>query len=205
MKFDYEYIAKQEDVRKHIQNCESCHTQQAIFSTFHDGLTQVCFGCRKIRSLIIKHMRRVRIGSKEAKLLEPNTIGILSRSTYSSLPFKKVSGGTLTLKKLGKIYKKASAIYGDTDHNLYYRGIPVKLRGDMPTGEVWFVNENNFIIKKVPMGKKLNLFERWYIVIKTKISEWLGWGKNPPAETWLDWGKIVKQRPRRHGKLSKST
>jgi hypothetical protein len=48
--FEYEYFEKQEDVRKHIQECEGRHTQQAIYSTFHDGLTQVCFGCRKVRT-----------------------------------------------------------------------------------------------------------------------------------------------------------
>jgi hypothetical protein len=52
MQFEYEYIEKIEDVRKHIQECEGKHTQQAIYSTFHDALTQVCFGCRKIRSTI---------------------------------------------------------------------------------------------------------------------------------------------------------
>ena len=52
IKFDYIYILKQEDVRKHIQKCEGKHTQQAIYSTFHDALTQVCFGCKKIRSTI---------------------------------------------------------------------------------------------------------------------------------------------------------
>jgi hypothetical protein len=51
-KLEYEYVEKQEDVRKHIQNCEGKHTQQAIYSTFHDALTQVCFGCMKIRSTI---------------------------------------------------------------------------------------------------------------------------------------------------------
>lgn len=48
--FDYEHIEKMEDVRKHIQECEGKHTQQAIYSTFHDALTQVCFGCKVIRS-----------------------------------------------------------------------------------------------------------------------------------------------------------
>jgi hypothetical protein len=50
--FTYEYIPKMEDVRKHIQECEGKHTQQAIYSTFHDALTQVCFGCKKVRSTI---------------------------------------------------------------------------------------------------------------------------------------------------------
>ena len=52
MNFTYEYIPTQEKVRKHIQKCEGKHTQQAIYSTFHDALTQVCFGCLKIRSTI---------------------------------------------------------------------------------------------------------------------------------------------------------
>ena len=51
-KFDYEYIEKIEEVRKHIQKCEGKHTQQVAYSTFHDSLTQICFGCRKIRSNI---------------------------------------------------------------------------------------------------------------------------------------------------------
>ena len=52
MELIYEYLENQEDVRKHIQECEGKHTQQAIFSTFHDALTQVCFGCLKVRSTI---------------------------------------------------------------------------------------------------------------------------------------------------------
>lgn len=50
--FTYEHIPTQEEVREHIQECEGKHTQQAIYSTFHDALTQVCFECRKIRSNI---------------------------------------------------------------------------------------------------------------------------------------------------------
>ena len=51
--FEYEYLETVEEVRNHIQSCEGKHTQQAIYSTFHDALTQVCFGCRAIRSTII--------------------------------------------------------------------------------------------------------------------------------------------------------
>jgi hypothetical protein len=51
--FEYQYIKKQEDVRKHIQECEGKHTQQAIYSTFHDAITQICYGCKKIRTTII--------------------------------------------------------------------------------------------------------------------------------------------------------
>ena len=50
--FEYEYIEDVEEVRKHIQACEGNHIQQAMYSTFHDALTQICFGCKKIRSTI---------------------------------------------------------------------------------------------------------------------------------------------------------
>ena len=50
--FEYEHVGTQQEVREHIKQCEGKHTQQAIYSTFHDGLTQVCFVCKKIRSTI---------------------------------------------------------------------------------------------------------------------------------------------------------
>ena len=52
-KFSYEHFKTQEEVREHIQECEGKHTQQAIYSTFHDALTQICFSCRKVRTTII--------------------------------------------------------------------------------------------------------------------------------------------------------
>lgn len=52
MDLKYEYTATQEEVRENIQRCEGRHTQQAIYSTFHDALTQICFGCKKVRSTI---------------------------------------------------------------------------------------------------------------------------------------------------------
>ena len=50
--FEYEWIPEKEDIMKIIDNCEGQHTQQAIYSTFHSALTQVCFGCKKVRSSI---------------------------------------------------------------------------------------------------------------------------------------------------------
>jgi len=41
MNFKYEYIPTQEEVRKHIQECEGKHTQQAIYSTYHDALRKL--------------------------------------------------------------------------------------------------------------------------------------------------------------------
>lgn len=48
--FEFEHIDTMEEVRKQIQECEGRHKQQVAYSTFHDGLTQICFGCKKIRS-----------------------------------------------------------------------------------------------------------------------------------------------------------
>lgn len=50
MNFEFEHLDTMEEVRKHIQNCEGKHSQQVCFSSFHDCLTQICFGCRKVRS-----------------------------------------------------------------------------------------------------------------------------------------------------------
>ena len=52
MTLEYEYIPRMEEVRKHIQECEGRHTQQVAYSTFHDALTQVCYGCLKVRSTL---------------------------------------------------------------------------------------------------------------------------------------------------------
>lgn len=50
--FDYEHVPSKEELMSQIDECEGVHTQQAIYSTFHSALTQVCFGCKKIRSTI---------------------------------------------------------------------------------------------------------------------------------------------------------
>jgi len=50
MKLEVEHLENQEEVRKHIKECEGKHIQQVIYSTYHDALTQICFGCKKIRS-----------------------------------------------------------------------------------------------------------------------------------------------------------
>ena len=50
--FEYELMANTDAVRAQIRECEGRHVQQAIFSTFMDTLTQVCFTCGKVRSTI---------------------------------------------------------------------------------------------------------------------------------------------------------
>lgn len=52
MTFDYEHVSDIMSLHHQIAECEGKHTQQAIYSTFHGALTQICFGCLKVRSMI---------------------------------------------------------------------------------------------------------------------------------------------------------
>lgn len=54
MNLKYEYVPTQEEVRQHIQDCEGQHMQQVAYSTYHDALTQICYGCLKVRSNIMR-------------------------------------------------------------------------------------------------------------------------------------------------------
>jgi len=40
----------QNEMKKAIKSCEGKHIQQVAYSSYHDALTQVCFGCRKVRT-----------------------------------------------------------------------------------------------------------------------------------------------------------
>jgi hypothetical protein len=48
IKFEYEFWDSKVKLMEQIDKCEGKHIQQAIYSTFHSGLTQVCFNCKKI-------------------------------------------------------------------------------------------------------------------------------------------------------------
>ena len=52
MKLEYEHVPNLQDLSKQIAECEGRHTQQAVYSTFHGALTQICYGCLKVRSQI---------------------------------------------------------------------------------------------------------------------------------------------------------
>lgn len=52
MQFEYELMGNMDEVRAKIFECEGQHVQQAIFSTFMDTLTQICFTEQKVRSTI---------------------------------------------------------------------------------------------------------------------------------------------------------
>lgn len=53
MTLNFEHLETIEEVHQAIMNCEGKHTQQTCFSTFHDCLTQICFGCKAIRSNLV--------------------------------------------------------------------------------------------------------------------------------------------------------
>jgi len=43
-----------EKLLKQIKECEGKHIQQVVFSTYHKALTQICFGCGKVRTMLKK-------------------------------------------------------------------------------------------------------------------------------------------------------
>ncbi len=54
MKFEYRHGNSVKILRNVIRDCqEKGHIQQVAYSTYHDGLTQVCFTCQMVRSNII--------------------------------------------------------------------------------------------------------------------------------------------------------
>ena len=52
MELKFEYWSSIIALRDRIKECEGNHVQQVVFSTYHGALTQVCFGCKKVRSNI---------------------------------------------------------------------------------------------------------------------------------------------------------
>ena len=42
------------NVEFYIQQCEGKHIQQVVYSTFHNAFTQICFGCKKVRTSLKK-------------------------------------------------------------------------------------------------------------------------------------------------------
>jgi hypothetical protein len=59
--FKYWYGGSIDDVRKSIRECtRDKHIQQVAYSTHHDGMTQICFSCRRIRSSIFVELPEIR-------------------------------------------------------------------------------------------------------------------------------------------------
>ena len=48
--FKLVFCYDQEAVKSWIKSCEGKHIQQIAYSSYHDALTQICFGCKKIRT-----------------------------------------------------------------------------------------------------------------------------------------------------------
>lgn len=49
MKLEVKFMPKTM-IESHIEGCEGRHVQQVIYSTYHTALTQICFGCKRIRT-----------------------------------------------------------------------------------------------------------------------------------------------------------
>ena len=58
-----------EIVEQHIEHCEGEHIQQVIYSTYHKALTQICFGCKKVRTSLTEEENLSKQGLKE---MHPN-------------------------------------------------------------------------------------------------------------------------------------
>ena len=50
MEFKIKLYQNQEIVKMFIKKCEGKHIQQIAYSSYHDALTQICFGCKKVRT-----------------------------------------------------------------------------------------------------------------------------------------------------------
>ena len=50
--FRYERMPNLQTVELYIRKCEGKHIQQVVYSSYHSALTQICFGCKKIRTTI---------------------------------------------------------------------------------------------------------------------------------------------------------
>ncbi len=48
------FFYSQEEVKAQIKTCEGNHVQQVAYSSYHDAITQICFGCKKIRTSLKK-------------------------------------------------------------------------------------------------------------------------------------------------------
>ena len=48
------FFYSQEEIKKQIKTCEGNHVQQVAYSSYHEALTQICFGCKKIRTSLKK-------------------------------------------------------------------------------------------------------------------------------------------------------
>lgn len=50
--FELEFFESDSQIKDEIKECEGKHIQQIAYSSYHDALTQICFGCKKIRTSI---------------------------------------------------------------------------------------------------------------------------------------------------------
>ncbi len=54
----------QTQVKKAIKRCEGKHIQQIAYSSYHDALTQICFGCGMVRTSLKPHQIKSEWGAQ---------------------------------------------------------------------------------------------------------------------------------------------
>ena len=62
-KFQIIFVNNEEYLRQCIKDCEGKHIQQVVYSTYHNALTQICFGCKKVRT----SLKEKELSSKHSK------------------------------------------------------------------------------------------------------------------------------------------
>lgn len=53
IEFECDFISEGK-VKDYIKLCEGKHIQQIAYSSYHDAFTQICFGCKRIRTSLKK-------------------------------------------------------------------------------------------------------------------------------------------------------
>ena len=49
---ELEIYDSEEKIKEKIKECEGKHIQQVVYSTYHNAFTQICFGCKKVRTTL---------------------------------------------------------------------------------------------------------------------------------------------------------
>lgn len=129
--FEYELCGSVDEVREHIAQCEGHHVQQVAYSSYMGALTQICFTCQKIRSVIgwegnrswIQPLERVpeetESNSKKYKEITiTNELGTKTEENYNKKiePLQKVEETRPTGEEELKVFEFIARKNGKIEH-----------------------------------------------------------------------------------------
>lgn len=52
LRLDLYSLANTQELEEIIEKCEGKHVQQVVYSTYHKGMTRICFGCMEVTTTI---------------------------------------------------------------------------------------------------------------------------------------------------------